>query len=54
MTAGRARTEQRKLVITFREVWFLGFGLDRLEDTPYLRKATQLSIICSVKLIPTT
>lgn len=42
------------LFMTFCEIWFLDFRLDRFEDSLYLKKATQLSIISSMKLIPTT
>lgn len=47
----RQEENARKLVITFCEVWFLSFRLERFEDSLYLRKPAQLSIIPSMKLI---
>lgn len=48
----RQEENTRRLVITSCEVWFLAFRLERFEDSLYLRKATQLSIISSMKLVP--
>lgn len=47
----RQEENARRLVITFCEVWFLSFRLERFEDSLYLRKAAQLSIISSMKLM---
>lgn len=48
----RQEEDTRRFVITFCEIWFLTFRLERFKDSLYLRKAKPLSIISSMKLIP--